>query len=71
MFTPEKKRCIKKRRSFKSLQPGLAALSTFQLAKRQLTWLRAMPQRQVVVADAPDALLQVLTLASRYATQRP
>lgn len=37
---------------------GIAA--TRQLAKRQLTWLRAMPQRQVIPCDAPDALAQVL-----------
>ncbi len=34
--------------------------ATRQLAKRQITWLRAMPQRQVVACDAPDALAQVL-----------
>ncbi|OYQ40831.1 tRNA (adenosine(37)-N6)-dimethylallyltransferase MiaA [Rhodoferax sp. TH121] len=37
---------------------GIAA--TRQLAKRQITWLRSMPQRQIVPADAPDALAQVL-----------
>jgi tRNA dimethylallyltransferase len=37
---------------------GIAA--TRQLAKRQLTWLRSMPARRVVAADAPDALHQVL-----------
>lgn len=34
-------------------QRGIAA--TRQLARRQLTWLRAMPGRQVIAADAPDA----------------
>ncbi|MDW8336389.1 MAG: tRNA (adenosine(37)-N6)-dimethylallyltransferase MiaA [Tepidimonas sp.] len=34
-----------------------AAAATRQLAKRQLTWLRAMPQRRVLPADAEDALL--------------
>ena len=34
--------------------------ATRQLAKRQLTWLRSMPQRHVVACDAPDALDQVL-----------
>jgi tRNA dimethylallyltransferase len=34
--------------------------ATRQLAKRQITWLRSMPARQVVAADAPDALEQVL-----------
>lgn len=37
---------------------GIAA--TRQLAKRQLTWLRGMPQRQVVACDAPDAIDQVV-----------
>ena len=40
--------------------------ATRQLAKRQLTWLRAMPQRHVVACDAPDALAQVLSLARSY-----
>ena len=40
---------------------GIAA--TRQLAKRQLTWLRAMPQRRVVACDAPGALDEVLRLA--------
>jgi tRNA dimethylallyltransferase len=39
---------------------GVAA--TRQLAKRQLTWLRSMPRREVVVADAPDALQRCLEL---------
>jgi tRNA dimethylallyltransferase len=33
---------------------GIAA--TRQLAKRQMTWLRSLPQRHVVPAHAPDAL---------------
>ena len=37
-------------------------IATRQLAKRQVTWLRAMPQRRVVACDAPDALQQVLAL---------
>ncbi len=32
--------------------------ATRQLAKRQLTWLRSMPQRRVIACDAPDALAQ-------------
>jgi tRNA dimethylallyltransferase len=39
---------------------GIAA--TRQLAKRQLTWLRAMPGRVVVDCLAPDATVQVLQL---------
>lgn len=51
--------------------PDLAALqasgaaATRRLAKRQLTWLRAMPQRHVVAADADDATAQALALAAR------
>ena len=45
--------------------------ATRQLAKRQLTWLRAMPQRRVVACDAPDALCQVLTLAKAFVEGRP
>jgi tRNA dimethylallyltransferase len=49
--------------------PGAAALAdlvergtaaTRQLAKRQLTWLRGMPQRQVVACDAPGVVDGVL-----------
>lgn len=39
---------------------GVAA--TRQLAKRQLTWLRSMPDRHVVDCLAPDALQQVSAL---------
>ena len=42
--------------------------ATRQLAKRQITWLRAMPQRQVVACDVPDAIEQVVQLAQRIAT---
>ena len=34
--------------------------ATRQLAKRQLTWLRGMPERTIVACDAPDAIEQVL-----------
>jgi len=40
--------------------------ATRQLAKRQITWLRSMPDRHVVACDAPDALQQVLTLADVF-----
>lgn len=36
--------------------------ATRQLAKRQITWLRSMPQRVVVPCDAPDAVARVLGL---------
>lgn len=37
---------------------GVAA--TRQLAKRQLTWLRSMPERRVIACDVPDAPARVL-----------
>jgi len=40
---------------------GIAA--TRQLAKRQLTWLRSLPERRVIASDAPDALERVLRAA--------
>ena len=43
---------------------GIAA--TRQLAKRQLTWLRGMPQRQVVQADDSQALAQLLNLVTQH-----
>ena len=43
---------------------GIAA--TRQLAKRQLTWLRSMPQRQRVACDAPDVMDQGLRLAATF-----
>jgi tRNA dimethylallyltransferase len=45
--------------------------ATRQLAKRQITWLRAMPQRRVVACDDPLALEQVLGLADAFARGHP
>ena len=42
-----------------------ATAATRQLAKRQLTWLRAMPDRFVVAADDHDAVAQVVAIAER------
>ncbi|MDO9437837.1 tRNA (adenosine(37)-N6)-dimethylallyltransferase MiaA [Hydrogenophaga sp.] len=42
---------------------ALGTAATRQLGKRQLTWLRSMPQRQVIACDAPDALAHVLRSA--------
>ncbi len=61
-------RCVGYRQAWEALD-GVLPMSelrergiyaTRQLAKRQITWLRAMPQRRVVACDAPDALAQVL-----------
>ncbi len=39
-------------------EKGIAA--TRQLAKRQITWLRSMPQRQVIACDQPGAITQLV-----------
>ncbi|MEO8925253.1 MAG: tRNA (adenosine(37)-N6)-dimethylallyltransferase MiaA [Caldimonas sp.] len=47
---------------------GLSAsgsAATRQLAKRQLTWLRSMPSRQIVACDSPSATSEVAQLAMR------
>jgi tRNA dimethylallyltransferase len=41
--------------------------ATRQLAKRQITWLRSMPQRRVVPCDDPTALQQVLSIVKAHA----
>jgi tRNA dimethylallyltransferase len=43
-----------------TVEAGIAA--TRQLAKRQLTWLRAMPDRRIVDCLAPDATARVLAM---------
>lgn len=63
-------RCVGYRQAWEHLDGGVdrtemierARAATRQLAKRQLTWLRAMPQRRVVDCLAPDALEAVLRL---------
>jgi tRNA dimethylallyltransferase len=39
-----------------------AIFATRQLAKRQLTWLRAMPEREVLACDAPDVQARALQI---------
>ena len=46
---------------------GMAA--TRQLAKRQMTWLRSMPQRRTISADAPDAVAQVVAQTRALAAE--
>jgi tRNA dimethylallyltransferase len=69
-------RCVGYRQAWEALDardpPDLADLrergiaATRQLAKRQLTWLRGMPQREVVQADAEDVeALLVAAVQSR------
>ncbi len=40
--------------------------ATRQLAKRQITWLRSMPQRHIVHCDQPQAALNVLGLVQSW-----
>jgi tRNA dimethylallyltransferase len=64
-------RCVGYRQAWEALdrneplpalrERGIAA--TRQLAKRQLTWLRGLPERRVIACDAPDALQRVLRAA--------
>jgi tRNA dimethylallyltransferase len=70
-------RCVGYRQVLEALDQGLggdalrrrlvqsAVPATRQLAKRQLTWLRSMPQREVVPCDAPDATAQVIAAVQR------
>ena len=65
-------RCVGYRQAWEALDsadpPDLAQLrergiaATRQLAKRQITWLRGMPQRRVVDADAPDVESRLLAV---------
>jgi tRNA dimethylallyltransferase len=67
-------RCVGYRQAWEALdgrwpmaelrERGIAA--TRQLAKRQITWLRSTPQRQVVACDSSDALDRVLALAHEF-----
>jgi tRNA dimethylallyltransferase len=67
-------RCVGYRQTWQALESGdvepLAAqaiAATRQLAKRQLTWLRAMPQRLTVACDLPDAQARALALVQAAA----
>jgi len=67
-------RCVGYRQAWEALDAGrLEGLrdkgiaATRQLAKRQLTWLRGMPSRQVVACDDASAVSEVLRLARGWA----
>jgi tRNA dimethylallyltransferase len=61
-------RCVGYRQAWEALDGAFpmeelrdrGIFATRQLAKRQLTWLRSMPDRIVVPCDAPDALERLL-----------
>ena len=43
-----------------------AVAATRQLAKRQLTWLRSMPERHIIACDSVDPTAQALTLVHSF-----
>lgn len=43
-----------------------AVAATRQLAKRQLTWLRSMPERHTIACDSADPIAQALTLVQGF-----
>jgi tRNA dimethylallyltransferase len=47
--------------------PGCSIAATRQLAKRQLTWLRGMPERVSIDCDARDAVARVVAAAQALA----
>ena len=70
-------RCVGYRQAWEALD-GLWPLvelrdkgifATRQLAKRQITWLRAMPQRHIVACDDAAALSQVMRLVQTFVDQ--
>ena len=71
-------RCVGYRQAWQAIDNGsLHALqetgsaATRQLAKRQLTWLRGMPQRHTVACDAPHALARTVALAHELIARLP
>ncbi len=70
-------RCVGYRQAWEALdandfnaltERGTAA--TRQLAKRQITWLRSMPQRQVIACDGPQPVAELLAALQRRLTAR-
>ncbi|MEY4562618.1 MAG: hypothetical protein RLZZ618_1895 [Pseudomonadota bacterium] len=71
-------RCVGYRQTWEALleddlselpERGIAA--TRQLAKRQLTWLRSMPQRRIIACDQPDATAQAVQAAREWLAASP
>jgi tRNA dimethylallyltransferase len=72
-------RCVGYRQAWEALD-GLwpmvelrdkGVFATRQLAKRQITWLRSMPQRQIVPCEAANAVDQVLHLVRAAIHRKP
>ena len=70
-------RCVGYRQAWEALDGTLpmaelrdrGVFATRQLAKRQVTWLRSMPQRQVVACDQGDPLAEVLRITQTFLDQ--
>ncbi|OYT93619.1 MAG: tRNA (adenosine(37)-N6)-dimethylallyltransferase MiaA [Burkholderiales bacterium PBB3] len=70
-------RCVGYRQAWEALDGTLpmaelrdrSIFATRQLAKRQVTWLRSMPQRQVIACDGPDPLDAVLQATDAFMTK--
>jgi tRNA dimethylallyltransferase len=70
-------RCVGYRQAWEALE-GTSPMTelrdkgifaTRQLAKRQITWLRSMPERRVVACDDPNAMSQVLGIVKAQFTE--
>ena len=67
-------RCVGYRQAWQGLDEGWSEtairdrgiFATRQLAKRQITWLRSMPDRVVVAADGAQATAQVIQAANAW-----
>jgi len=67
-------RCVGYRQAWEGLDAGWGApeirergiIATRQLAKRQITWLRSMPQRVVIKAEASDVSKHTLSIAKEF-----
>ena len=72
-------RCVGYRQAWEALDTGASLaqwrersiIATRQLAKRQLTWLRSMPARQVIACDEATAVERVLAAGQALAGAQP
>ncbi|WP_457427469.1 tRNA (adenosine(37)-N6)-dimethylallyltransferase MiaA [Roseateles sp. P5_E7] len=65
-------RCVGYRQTWEALDandvkdlPERGIAATRQLAKRQVTWLRSMPQRRVIACDGPQPIAELLASLQR------
>ncbi|HET7795852.1 MAG TPA: tRNA (adenosine(37)-N6)-dimethylallyltransferase MiaA [Rhizobacter sp.] len=70
-------RCVGYRQTWEALAaddlselPERGVAATRQLAKRQITWLRSMPQRHVVACDGPHAQAEAVALALHLVSEQ-